>query len=128
MSINLQHPRHCVTESSAWLFRHRLNGKGNIDISASIRLRGHIQSRPEFHQYVNNTLKQANPSIDWSKRITSTTRFMTLQPGKVDSKVLEGLQPSWPELYFWRVLKMGGLPIGTTRSSFRGGQGHADSH
>ena len=46
----------------------------------------------EFHQYVNRTLKQANPGIDWSKRLTSTTRFITLQPGKVDSKVLEGLQ------------------------------------
>src|SRR5690606_38536508 len=53
----------------------------------------------EFHRYVNNILKQANPSIDWSKRITSTTRFMTLQPGKVDSKVLEGLQEAILEGY-----------------------------
>ncbi len=46
----------------------------------------------EFHQYVNRTLKQANPGIDWSKRLTSTTRFITLQPSKVDSKVLKELQ------------------------------------
>ncbi|WP_273536447.1 WYL domain-containing protein [Pseudomonas sp.] len=46
----------------------------------------------ELHQYAKDVLQRENPKVDWSKRITSTTRFMTLQPGTVNPLVLEGLQ------------------------------------
>ena len=63
-----------------------------FDHARRFGLEAQVANFKEFHQYIHKTLKQANPSIDWSKRLTSTTRFITLQPSKVDSKVLKELQ------------------------------------
>lgn len=63
-----------------------------MDHAARFGMQAQVDNLATLRDYANSLLRDARPSEDWSTKIVSTTRFITLHPGKVDAIVLKNLQ------------------------------------
>ncbi|MFV3306058.1 helix-turn-helix transcriptional regulator [Pseudomonas sp. NY15181] len=65
-----------------------------MDHASRFGMQAQVDNLATLRNYARSVLKDARPTEDWSKKIISTTRFITLHPGRVDATVLSTLQQS----------------------------------
>ena len=63
-----------------------------MDHASRFGMAAQVTNLSALHEYARSLMREARPSQDWSKKVISNTRFITLRPGKVDPQVLETLQ------------------------------------
>lgn len=63
-----------------------------MDHATRFGMRAQVEKLAPLYDYAQSILKNARPTADWSKKVISTTRFITLQPGRIEPEVLIELQ------------------------------------
>lgn len=63
-----------------------------MDHAERFGMQAQVANLSTLRDYANSLLRDSRPSDDWTAKITSTTRFITLRPGRVDPVVLRTLQ------------------------------------
>lgn len=63
-----------------------------MDQAARMGMQAQVDNLAPLHDYAKALLKDARPTEDWTKKLVSTTRFITLRPSKVYPEVLAVLQ------------------------------------
>jgi len=70
-----------------------------MDHAARFGMQAQVENLARLRDYARSLLREAQPAEDWAKKIVSTTRFITLRPGKIDPQVLATLQQALLEGY-----------------------------
>jgi len=63
-----------------------------LDHAARFGMQAQVEKLALLRDYARALLKDTHPSADWTKKISSTTRFVMLRPSRIDPEVLRTLQ------------------------------------